>query len=139
MKLLIVKILFLLLPVLFVKVPVLAIDITELGDFSSRSIIMSGKKSELSQEQKDILISKKLSPTTKCLIEQIKKSKNEKRKTVLTSLVNYQFGRNRTCVNDVYCQDDTDGSDGSIRRFICVPVVPFVLFSGQLFQHARYA
>ena len=66
-------------------------------------------------------------------------SKNEKRKTVLTSLVNYQFGRNRTCVNDVYCQDDTDGSDGSIRRFICVPVVPFVLFSGQLFQHARYA
>ena len=55
----------------------LAIDISDFGDFSSRSIIMGGQKNTLTQEQKDILISKKLSPTTKCLIEQIKKSKNE--------------------------------------------------------------
>ena len=57
----------LLLPMLFFIASALAIDISEFGDFSSRSIIMSGKKKILTQEQKDLLISKKLAPTTKCL------------------------------------------------------------------------
>lgn len=67
----------LLLPMLFFIASALAIDISEFGDFSSRSIIMSGKKKILTQEQKDLLISKKLAPTTKCLMEQIKQNKNE--------------------------------------------------------------
>lgn len=62
---------------LFCITSTLAIDVSEFGDFSSRSIIMSGKKNILTQEQKDLLISKKLTLTTKCLIEQIKKNNNE--------------------------------------------------------------
>lgn len=82
------KILFLLLPMLFLTTSALAINISEFGDFSSRSVIMSGQKNTLSQEQKDILISKKLSPTTQCIIEQIKKNKNENVQLLLEAGVN---------------------------------------------------
>jgi len=82
------KILSLLLPMLFLMTSALAIDLSDFGDFSSRSILMNKQKSTLTQEQKDILISKKLVPTTKCLIEQIKKNKNENVELLLESGVN---------------------------------------------------
>lgn len=88
MKLKLIKIIFLLLPVLFLKMPALAIDITDFGDFSSRSVIMGNNKNAPTQEQKDLLISKKLSPNTKCLIEQIKKNENENVNLLLNSGVN---------------------------------------------------
>jgi len=55
-----------------------AIDISELGDFSSRSLIIKNTQNDdknyiSNQEIKDILISKKLSPTIQCLNEQISK------------------------------------------------------------------
>ncbi len=63
----------------FIAMPALALDLSEFGDFSTRSVIMNNlsNKERLTQEQKDILKEKKLYPTTKCLIEQIKKGKTE--------------------------------------------------------------
>lgn len=88
MKLKLIKIL-LLLPVLFlIKAPALAFDINELGDFSSRSVIMNSKNSILTQEQKDILLSKKLTPTIECLIEQIKKNNLENIEILLKAHIN---------------------------------------------------
>lgn len=60
-----------------INVSALAIDINEIGDFSSRSIIINSKRNNITQEQKDILTSKKLTPTAQCLIEQIKKQNIE--------------------------------------------------------------
>ncbi|MBQ4646204.1 MAG: ankyrin repeat domain-containing protein [Candidatus Gastranaerophilales bacterium] len=82
------KILAFLMPMLLFAMSASAIDINDYGDFSSRSLIMSGQKNELSQEQKDLLLSKKLSPTTKCLIEQIKKKNNSNVELLLNSNVN---------------------------------------------------
>lgn len=58
--------------------PVLAdIDWSEYGSFSDRSTIMSGlnKAEKITPEQKELLKQKKLTPTTQCLIRQIKKNK----------------------------------------------------------------
>lgn len=88
MKKTLIKIFLFLLPVLFLKAPALAIDISEFGDFSSRSLIMNNRQQSLTQEQKDLLIQKKLFPTTKCLIEQIKKKHNENVYILLNSNVN---------------------------------------------------
>jgi len=71
------KILFLLLPMLFLTMSALAIDMSEFSDFSSRSVIMGASKNVLTQEQKDVLLSRKISPTIQCLILQIKKNNNE--------------------------------------------------------------
>ena len=76
MKLNLLKILFLLMPIqLFVSA--LAIDLSDYGDFSSRSLILNQQKNQLTQEQKDILTFKKLAPNSKCLIQQIKKNNLE--------------------------------------------------------------
>ena len=82
------KILSLLLPILFFTMSALAIDLSEYGDFSSRSLIMNAQKNTLTQEQKDILISRKLNPTTKCLIEQIKKNNIENIHLLLEAGIN---------------------------------------------------
>ena len=63
-------------PILF-SVSALAIDLNDYGDFSSRSLILSQQKNELSQEQKDILILKKLNPSPKCLLHQVQKNNIE--------------------------------------------------------------
>ena len=76
MKLFSAKIIFLLMPILF-SVSALAIDLNDYGDFSSRSLILSQQKNELSQEQKDILILKKLNPSPKCLLNQVQKNNIE--------------------------------------------------------------
>ncbi len=76
MKLFSAKIIFLLMPILF-NVSALAIDLNDYGDFLSRSLILSQQKNELSQEQKDILVSKKLNPSPKCLLKQVQKNNIE--------------------------------------------------------------
>lgn len=75
-------------PALLVSMSALAMDINNFGDFSSRSIIMSGQKSALTQEQKDILIYKKLTPTIQCLNQQIKKGKIENVELLLSTGLN---------------------------------------------------
>ena len=77
------KILSLLLPILFLTMSALAIDVSEFSDFSSRSLIINEQKNILTQEQKDILLSRKISPTIQCLILQIKKNNNENVKLLL--------------------------------------------------------
>ncbi len=68
---------------------VFAFDISELGDFSSRSIIMNSQnKEKITQEQKDLLYQKKLSPNAQCMIEQIKKGNIENVELLLDSKVN---------------------------------------------------
>ncbi len=88
MKNKLIKIFLLLMPVLLIKAPALAIDLEDFGDFSSRSIIMNPQKNTLTQEQKDILNSKKLNLSTQCLIEQIKKNKNENVEILLNAGLN---------------------------------------------------
>ena len=67
------KILFFLMPILF-SVSALAIDLDDYGSFSSRSLIIKEQnKTSLTQEQRNILIEKKLQPTIQCLMIQIKK------------------------------------------------------------------
>ena len=83
-KILIIAIIFLL------NSPLFAFDINELGDFSSRSVIENKlyNRQTITQEQKDILISKKLSPDTRCLIEQIKKGNYDNVQLLLSAKVN---------------------------------------------------
>ena len=69
--------LLLLMLALLFKTPTLAIDLNELGDFSSRSLIMRENKDTITQEQKDELQAKKLTRTAQCLITQIKKNNYE--------------------------------------------------------------
>ena len=76
MKKIFIKILILIMPVLFIKAPALAIDINQYEDFSSRSLIINQNKETLTQEEKNILISKKLQPNIQCLIKQIKKDES---------------------------------------------------------------
>jgi len=75
-------------PILFIAMSALAIDIKDFGDFSSRSIIMNGQKETMTQEQKDVLIYKKLSPTVQCLIQQIKKNNIENVELLLNTGLN---------------------------------------------------
>ena len=79
-----------------INMPALAIDINDFGDFSSRSLIMGENKNNLTQEIKDELIAKKLTPTTKCLIEQIKKNNYDN--TVL--LINANVNVNSSYLSD---------------------------------------
>ncbi len=67
-----------------------AIDLSEFGDFESRSSILNSlnKKNTLTKEQKDLLLQKKLTPTTACLIEQIKKGNVENVSLLLSSNIN---------------------------------------------------
>lgn len=84
-----VKINLILMLTLFFAMSALAIDLNDFEDFSSRSVIINQqKKTTLTQEQKDILISKKLSPTPQCLIEQIKKNNYENVYLLLEAKVN---------------------------------------------------
>ena len=74
-----------------IKAPTLAIDINEFGDFSSRSILMNkinGTADKMTQEQKDLLKSKKLIPTVECLIKQIKKDNYDNVSLLLEAKVN---------------------------------------------------
>lgn len=82
------KTLTIILPTLFFAMSALAIDLNNFGDFSSRSIILNQGQSKLTQEQKDVLKSKKLTPTTKCLIEQIKKNNIENIHLLLEAKIN---------------------------------------------------
>ena len=75
-------------PVLFLKAPALAIDISEFGDFSSRSTLLNTQKNTITQEEKELLLSKKLIPNTQCLLEQIKNHKNDNVELLLKSKVN---------------------------------------------------
>lgn len=83
-----IKKLFTLMPILLIAMSALAIDIKDFGDFSSRSIIMNGQKETMTQEQKDVLIYKKLSPTVQCLIQQIKKNNIENVELLLNTGLN---------------------------------------------------
>ena len=66
-----------------------AFDLSEYGDFSSRSVIMNRLNGvEINQEQKDALSAKKLAPTTECLIAQIKKGNYDNVKLLLDAKVN---------------------------------------------------
>lgn len=81
--------LFAAISMLLIIMPTFAIDLSEFGDFSSRSVIMnnlSGKEI-ISQEQKDILKERKLTPTSQCLIQQIKKGNIENVEILLDSKV----------------------------------------------------
>ena len=89
MKKILLNLILLLITGLFIKAPVLAIELSEIGDFSSRSLILSNKEQDkLTQEQKDILASKKLSATVQCLVEQSKKGNLENVQILLNSGVN---------------------------------------------------
>lgn len=82
--------LFAAISMLLIIMPTFAIDLSDFGDFSSRSVIMnnlSGKEI-ISQEQKDILKERKLTPTSQCLIQQIKKGNIENVEILLDSKVN---------------------------------------------------
>ncbi len=70
--------------------PALALDINDYSDFSSRSLIMNKMNSTetISQEQRELLISKKLFPTSECLNQQIKKGNFENVKLLLDSKTN---------------------------------------------------
>lgn len=83
-----IKMLIMLMPMLFFTMSALAIDIEDLGDFSSRSILMNGSKNIITQEQKDVLFSKKLTPNTQCLIQQIKKNKLDNVELLLSYGIN---------------------------------------------------
>lgn len=83
-KILIIAIIFLL------NSPLFAFDVNELGDFSSRSVIENRlyNRQTATQEQRDVLSSKKLSPSTKCLISQIQKGNYDNVKLLLDAKVN---------------------------------------------------
>lgn len=49
---------------------------------------MNGQKNTISQEQKDIMLARKISPTTQCLIQQIKKNNIENVHLLLEAGVN---------------------------------------------------
>ncbi len=70
--------------------PLFAFDLNDLGDFSSRSVIESKiyNSQHINQEQKDALIERKLTPTHKCLFEQIIKGNYENVKLLLEAHVN---------------------------------------------------
>ncbi|MBR2068399.1 MAG: ankyrin repeat domain-containing protein [Candidatus Gastranaerophilales bacterium] len=73
------------------SIPSFAFDVSELGDFSSRSIIegkIYNRQSAITQEQRDLLTYKKLVPNSKCLFEQIKKGNYENVKILLQAKVN---------------------------------------------------
>ena len=67
----------LLIPVFAVIVPVFAFDISELGDYNSRSMYLNSQKKQLNQEKIDLLKAKKLTPDVQCLNKQIKKNNFE--------------------------------------------------------------
>jgi len=69
--------------------PTFAIDLSEFGDFSSRSVIMNNLSGReiITQEQKDILKARKLAPTSECLIQQIKKGNIENVELLLDAKV----------------------------------------------------
>ncbi len=74
---------------LLVQNQTFAIDLSDFGDFSSRSVIMNnlqGKQTP-TQDQRDVLKEKKLSPTAGCLIEQIKKGNIDNVRLLLESKV----------------------------------------------------
>ena len=75
-----------------------AVDLSDFGDFESRSSILNGlnKKSTLTQEQRDILMSKKLSATTNCLVEQIKKGNIEN----VSLLLDFNVKPNQSYMSD---------------------------------------
>ena len=65
-------------------------QLSDFGDFSSRSVIMRTLNGEqrTTQEQKDVLSSKKLSPSVACLIQQIKKQDIENVRLLLEAKIN---------------------------------------------------
>ena len=77
-----------LIPVLFLKLPVFAFDVTQLGDYESRSIYYSTQTKPINQEQKDLLASKKLANNIYCLVKQIEKNEIENVKLLLNSGIN---------------------------------------------------
>ena len=84
------KILLMLLPVIFINLPALALDINEYSDFSSRSLIMNkmNNTENITQEQRELLISKKLFPNAECLNQQIKKNNLDNVRLLLEAKTN---------------------------------------------------
>lgn len=77
-------------------VSALAVNLSDFGDFSSRSLILNQQKNQLTQEQKDILTSKKLSLNSKCLITQINKNNIEN----VSLLLEFGINPNSTHLNE---------------------------------------
>jgi len=73
------------------------INLEDFGDFSSRSVIISGmQQKQMSQEMKDLLGKKKLSASPACLIAQIKKNNIENVTILLNAGVNPNNSYNAT-------------------------------------------
>lgn len=73
------------------KATVFAIDMSEFGDFSSRSTILraiEGNKNEVDSELRELIKSKKLFLNSKCLIDQIKKGNYENVDLLLQAKLN---------------------------------------------------
>ena len=81
---------FLLITLFLLNISSFAFDINELGDFSSRSVIEGRlyNRQTMTQEQRDLLTYKKLTPTHKCLFEQIKKGNYDNVALLLQAKVN---------------------------------------------------
>lgn len=82
---------FLLIAIILANIPLFAFDISELGDFSSRSAVEGSlfkREPTISQEIKDLLNERKLYPSTQCLIEQVKKGNIENIELLLKAKVN---------------------------------------------------
>ena len=81
---------FLIILVLFMTSPLCAFDLSDMGDFSSRSTIENQlfNRKTISQDEKDVLVAKKLAPTHRCLFEQIKKGSYENVELLLNAKVN---------------------------------------------------
>lgn len=73
-----------------------AINLEDFGDFSSRSVIISGMQNQnkLSQEMKDLLEQKKLALNSACLISQIKKKNIENVAILLNAGINPNISEN---------------------------------------------
>lgn len=84
------KLILLFLIIIGLNSAVFAIDSSEYGSFLERSTIMNSlnKGNKLTQEQKDLLKQKKLSVTTSCLIQEIKKNNYENVSLLLEAKVN---------------------------------------------------
>ena len=76
--------------IFFTTTGIYGYDLSDFGDFSSRSIIMNklNNQSPMTQEQRDLLVSKKLTPTSECLFVQSKKGNYDNVKLLLEAKVN---------------------------------------------------
>jgi len=83
-----IKILSLLIPVVLFITPVFAFDVSELGDYNSRSMYYNSRQQTISQEKINILKTRKLNPSIECLNKQIKKNNTENVQLLLDMGIN---------------------------------------------------